>query len=222
MPKLIAIVIMCLMGYVSPAMADKKPTREQMDEFKKLIGSGAINKYEFESFLNQQRFLPQAIEGHTYSVRIPCNLPETIKILRGQAGLLKQAYETRLGIDIEEWEGIIQKNFPDSTCKEDRVTISIIRFQRPVILEEVVQVLKEWGYRAANARELLALAMVQPIEAHDHMIVALGSVWRPEPQDPQSDLFPCLWEGDQFLGTCKCVNRILDGFWRFAAVRISE
>jgi len=52
MPKLIAIVIMCLMGYVSPAMADKKPTREQMDEFKKLIGSGAINKYEFESFLN--------------------------------------------------------------------------------------------------------------------------------------------------------------------------
>ncbi|MDP3999467.1 MAG: hypothetical protein Q8P76_02640 [bacterium] len=93
---------------------------------------------------------------------------------------------------------ITEKNFPVNRRENGEVEMKVFTTQdlvgetRNVNSEEVIQSLKEKGYRPAELPESLAYAKANPDEQRKYPIVALGSVWR----DFDGDRYvPFLYDG---------------------------
>lgn len=70
---------------------------------------------------------------------------------------------------------ITDKNFPESTGKEEKAEAILICFHANVTSDEAMKVMKDLGLRPGTAKELLSLGIDHPEKQKEFPIVALGS-----------------------------------------------
>lgn len=74
-------------------------------------------------------------------------------------------------------ENIIEGNFPIQAEGIKKVVVELVNFERVVRTDEVLEALRQVGYRPIKIEELLALSAVYGKSLKKVLVVCLGSIW---------------------------------------------